>query len=71
MLIINSGDIPDPDLFFGKAKLIEIKRNFAGCVDMISQTIVSFHNFVPALIEKMRLQLALQDWDQVLDTARR
>lgn len=65
------GETPDPDLYFGKAKLIELKRNFSGCLDMISKTIVNFHNFVPALIEKMRLQLALQDWDQVLDTANR
>ena len=69
--ICRGGEAPDPDLFFGKARLIEMKRNFGACLDMISQTIVTFHNFTPALIEKMRLQLALQDWDQVLDTANR
>ena len=32
---------------------------------------VGYSDFIPALIEKMRLQLALQDWDQALETAHR
>jgi len=32
---------------------------------------VGYPDFIPALIEKMRLQLALQDWDQTLETAQR
>lgn len=65
------GESPDPDWLFAKARMMEIRRNFSGCLDVINQAIVSFQNFVPALMEKMRLQLALQDWDQVLDTVNR
>lgn len=32
---------------------------------------MGYPDFIPALIEKMRLQLALQDWDQTLETAQR
>ena len=32
---------------------------------------MGYPDFTPALIEKMRLQLALQDWDQTLETAHR
>lgn len=48
-----------------------MKRNFTGSLDTINQTIVTFQHFIPALIEKMRVQMVLQDWDQVLDTVNR
>ena len=32
---------------------------------------MSYSDFVPSLIEKMRLQLALQDWEQTAETAHR
>jgi len=66
-----SSEAPDPDWFFGRAFLVELKKNFSQCLEVINQTIVTFQHLVPALIEKMRLQLALQDWDQVLDSSSR
>ena len=35
------------------------------------QLVVFYPEFYPALVEKMRLQLALQDWEQALETAQR
>ncbi len=61
----------DIDALFGKAKYNEMRRNFSGALDVISQAIVAVPNFLPALIEKMKLQLALQDWEQTVETAHR
>ena len=69
--LLSRSDTPNPDWFFAKARLLELRKVFNGCLDVINQTVVTFSNFVPALIEKMRLQMALQDWDQVLDTTNR
>ena len=35
------------------------------------QLVVYYPDFYPALAEKMRMQLALQDWEQTLETAQR
>ena len=45
------------ELFFLKKKLL--------------QAVVAFPNFLPALIEKMKVQMALQDWEQTVETAHR
>jgi tetratricopeptide repeat protein 21B len=38
---------------------------------MLNQAVASYPDFLPALIEKMKAQLALQDWDQAMETAHR
>ena len=38
---------------------------------MCNTLIVTIQNFTPGLIEKMKITLALQDWDQVVETAQR
>ena len=48
-----------------------MRRNFSMALDVINQIVVGYPTFLPAYIEKMRLQLALQDWDQTLETAQR
>ncbi|XP_063424970.1 tetratricopeptide repeat protein 21B-like [Mytilus trossulus] len=61
----------DIDALFGKAKYYEMRHNFTGALDLVNQVIVNYPAFLPALVEKMRLQLALQDWDQSIETAQR
>lgn len=56
---------------FGKAKYLETRRNFFGALDAINEAVVHFPQSIPALIEKMKLQVALQDWDQAVDSANR
>ncbi|XP_020612885.1 tetratricopeptide repeat protein 21B-like [Orbicella faveolata] len=63
--------VKNVDALFGKAKYLETKNNFSGALELINQAVVGYPDFIPALIEKMRLQLALQDWDQTLETAQR
>ncbi|EDO49516.1 predicted protein, partial [Nematostella vectensis] len=59
------------DALFGKARYLQLKNNFSGALDTVNQAVVAYPECIPALIEKMRLQLALQDWDQTLETAQR
>lgn len=59
------------DTLFGKAKFYELRHNYSGALELINQVVVSFQGFLPAFVEKMKLQLALQDWDQTLESAQR
>ena len=62
----------DIDALFGKAKYQElIKQSFSNAVEMINQVVVAFPSFLPAFIEKMKLQLCLMDWDQAIEVANR
>ena len=61
----------DIDALLGKAKFMELHRNFTTALELINQVVVSFPNFLPGLLEKMKVQLALQDWDLTLETAQR
>ncbi len=55
----------------GKARHMALRHNYSGGLDMVNNAVVSYPGFMPALVEKMRMQLSLQDWEQTLDTAHR
>ncbi|XP_033124188.1 tetratricopeptide repeat protein 21B-like [Anneissia japonica] len=55
----------------GRTRLLMMRCNFSGALDVVNQAVVSFPGSIPALIEKMRVQLAQGDWEQALDTANR
>uniref|UniRef100_A0A8C3VGA4 Tetratricopeptide repeat protein 21B n=1 Tax=Catharus ustulatus TaxID=91951 RepID=A0A8C3VGA4_CATUS len=55
----------------GKAQYFEVRQNYSGALDIVNQIIAIFPNFIPAFIKKMKLQLALQDWEQTVETAHR
>ncbi|XP_019378278.1 PREDICTED: tetratricopeptide repeat protein 21B [Gavialis gangeticus] len=61
------------DLFalLGKAQYFEIRQNYSGALETVNQIIANFPHFLPAFIKKMKLQLALQDWEQAVETAQR
>lgn len=63
--------VRDINALLGKAKYLESRHNFTGALEQINQLIVTYPGFLPALIEKMKLQLNLQDWDQAIETAQR
>lgn len=48
-----------------------MRQNYLGALETMNQIIVNFPSFLPALVQKMKLQLALQDWDQMTETAQR
>ncbi|NXL43527.1 TT21B protein, partial [Podilymbus podiceps] len=55
----------------GKAQYFEVRQNYSGALEIVNQIIANFPNFIPAFIKKMKLQLALQDWEQAVETAHR
>ncbi|XP_037379346.1 tetratricopeptide repeat protein 21B isoform X1 [Talpa occidentalis] len=61
------------DIFalLGKAQCLEMRQNYSGALETVNQIITNFPNFLPAFVKKMKLQLALQDWDQTVETAQR
>nr|XP_033800547.1 tetratricopeptide repeat protein 21B [Geotrypetes seraphini] len=61
------------DIFamLGKAQYFEMRQNYSGALETVNQIIANYPNFIPAFIKKMKLQLALQDWEQTMETAQR
>uniref|UniRef100_A0A8C2PD40 Tetratricopeptide repeat protein 21B n=1 Tax=Capra hircus TaxID=9925 RepID=A0A8C2PD40_CAPHI len=61
------------DIFalLGKAQCLEMRQNYSGALETVNQIIMNFPGFLPAFVKKMKLQLALQDWDQTVETAQR
>ncbi|XP_059560213.1 tetratricopeptide repeat protein 21B isoform X2 [Myotis daubentonii] len=61
------------DIFalLGKAQCLEMRQNYLGALETVNQVIVNFPSFLPALVQKMKLQLALQDWDQAIEIVQR
>ena len=59
------------DVLFGKCQYFYLRHNFSHALEQTNMAVASFPSFLPALVEKMRVQLALQDWEQAVDTAHR
>ncbi|XP_039250500.2 tetratricopeptide repeat protein 21B-like [Styela clava] len=66
-----SSNNKDPWALIGKSRYNVKRKNFSAALELVNQAIVSYPNFSPALVERMRLHLALQDWDQTLEAANR
>lgn len=48
-----------------------LQQTYGLALDLMNQAVVMVTNYVPALIEKMKLQMAMHDWEQVVDSAQR
>ena len=59
------------DALFGKAKYYELCANFDEAKDTLSALVVSYGKFAPPFIEKAKVELALQDWEQAEETINR
>uniref|UniRef100_A0A8C6VGL8 Tetratricopeptide repeat protein 21A/21B N-terminal ARM repeat domain-containing protein n=1 Tax=Naja naja TaxID=35670 RepID=A0A8C6VGL8_NAJNA len=57
------------DIFalMGKTQYFEARQNYSGALETVNQIIANFPRFLPAFIKKMKLQLALQDWEQSVE----
>ncbi|XP_023557979.1 tetratricopeptide repeat protein 21A isoform X3 [Octodon degus] len=53
----------------GKATYLMMQQNYTGALDVVNQISTASGSFLPALILKMRLFLAQQDWEQMTETA--
>ena len=59
------------EAIFGKAKYYTVCGQYEEAIELLNQLIVVYQNFAPPLVEKMKVQLSLQDWDQAEETANR
>ncbi|KAM6161377.1 tetratricopeptide repeat protein 21A [Erethizon dorsatum] len=55
----------------GKATYFMMQQNYSGALDVVNQISTASGSFLPALVLKMRLFLAQQDWEQMIETAHR
>ncbi|XP_039211192.1 tetratricopeptide repeat protein 21A isoform X2 [Crotalus tigris] len=70
---LEEGIQDNTDIFgmMGKAKYFMVHQNYSGALEIISQLVVTFPFFVPALVTKMKLHLAMQDWEQSVEESKR
>ncbi|KAL0481696.1 tetratricopeptide repeat protein [Acrasis kona] len=61
----------DVEAQMGMARHLEKNKEFKGAVDCLNKIIVNSPNFVPALVEKMRLLLTMGEWEQCFESATR
>ncbi|CAG0921103.1 unnamed protein product [Notodromas monacha] len=61
----------DVDAMMGIAKFFEFCHQFDKAVEFLNQVVAVYTSFLPPLIEKMKLALAVLDWDQARDMANR
>ena len=55
----------------GKSRFLALKNNFSNALDVISEAVVTFPKSTPALVEKARLQVMLQEWESAMETCQR
>lgn len=56
------------EALFGKAKYYELCGHFDDANQALSTLVVVYQKFTPPLVEKMKVELCLQDWEQADDT---
>ena len=47
------------------------RHAFSGALDSLNEAIVTYQSFLPAFLEKMKVQGAMRDWEQAVETAQR
>ncbi|CAF0901528.1 unnamed protein product [Adineta steineri] len=60
-----------PDAAFGYAKYREIRSNFSQALEYVNRVLATRSDYLPAVLENMKLQLCMQDWEQCEDVAQR
>ncbi|CAM4741593.1 unnamed protein product [Rotaria magnacalcarata] len=60
-----------PDAAFGYAKYREIRSNFSQALEYVNRVLATKSDYLPAVLENMKLQLCMQDWEQCEDVAQR
>lgn len=59
------------EALFGKAKYFELCGNYDDAKDTLSALVVCYGKFAPPFIEKSKVELAVQDWEQADETINR
>lgn len=59
------------EALLGRAKFFEKNKKFGVAIEILSEIVVLYKTFVPALIEKAKVHIISGDWDQCLETAQK
>lgn len=70
IVIFDSSAVPITAVL-GKARCHALHYQYIQAVEVINPAIISNQSCLPLYIEKMKIQLALNEWENVIDTARR
>lgn len=60
-----------PDAAFGYAKYREMRSNFSQALEYVNRILATRSDYLPAVLENMKLQLCMQDWEQCEEVAQR
>jgi tetratricopeptide repeat protein 21B len=70
--VLSKSDHPKPiDALLGHSHYLMNRHNFSGALDVLNEAIVTYQNFLPAFLEKMKVQVAMREWEQAVETAQR
>jgi len=61
----------NPDAAMGKVAYLEMNRNYPLALDVLNRMIVHHPKFTPALIQKAKVLIQHQDWEQAVELAQR
>ncbi|KAH3767764.1 tetratricopeptide repeat protein 21B [Pelomyxa schiedti] len=62
---------PDLEALLGLAKYMDMNKKYTQALDYLNKAIALHTWFAPALLEKARVLIAMDDWDQAMETLRR
>ena len=72
MLVPFRSDHPKPiDALLGHSHYLLNRHSFSGALDVLNEAIVTYQKFLPAFLEKMKVQVAMREWEQAVETAQR
>ena len=60
---------PPIDALLGKARYNTVRYKYSHALDVLNSALQLYPNFLPALIEKVTVQLAKQEWEAAVETA--
>jgi len=61
----------DLEALMGRVRLHQVKEQHKEALDQLNQVIVLYSWFLPALVEKFQVLMAMGDWEQAVETAER
>ena len=65
------GQKKDLEALMGRARVHQVKEQYNEALDQLNQVIVLYAWFLPALVEKFGVLMAMGDWEQAVETAQR
>jgi len=61
----------DLEALMGRARVHQLKEQYKEALDQLNQVVVLYAWFLPALVEKFHVLMAMGEWDQAIEAAER